>query len=123
MNAQRDQILEQLAKHGWDALPVEEDYEREWWADEMWLLISNWSPVGSTAYLTFMVHPIFYSPDRKKGYGVFGAMVSVEKPGRQPLEASFEINLNQGWRERLPELLEHLSDWRNKQRAKMSDGS
>jgi hypothetical protein len=113
MIAQRIEILDQLAKHGWDATPLG---ELEWWADEMWLLVSNWSPVGSRAYLTFIVNPLFYSPDRKKGEAVWAAMVSGEKPDdRYASGDSSEISLNQGWKERLPELLEYLSSLRNKQ--------
>jgi hypothetical protein len=123
MNAQRDEILDQLTKHGWDAVPVEA-YELEWWADEMWLLTSQWSPVGCQAYLTFVVHPIFAAPDRKKGEGVWEALASGEKPTyMKSTPDGFSLNLRQGWKEGLPELLEHLSGWRNKQRAKEADGS
>lgn len=109
MNAQRDEILDQLRKHGWDAVPLEK-YDCEWWADEMWLLSSQWSPVGSMAYLTFVVDPMYATPDRKKGQGVWAALVSSGKPLNQ--HSGFEVSLNQGWKERLPELLEHLSDLR-----------
>ena len=122
MIAQRIEILDQLEKQGWDATPLG---ELEWWADEMWLLVSNWSPVRSQAYLTFMVDPMFYSPDRKKGEGVWAAVVSGEKPDeRMPVADSFELSLNQGWKERLPELLEYLSALRNRLRAEsLIDGS
>lgn len=123
MLAQRVEILDQLAKHGWDAVPVER-HELEWWADEMWLLTSNWSPVGSTAYLTFMVDPMYGAPDRKKGESVWAALASIEKPdGRMPSADSFELSLNQGWKERLPGLLKHLNGWRNERGAEEFDGS
>jgi len=123
MITQRVEILDQLAKNGWDALPFEE-YELEWWADEIWLLVSQWSPVGSQAYLTFLVDPMLDTPRRKKGEAVWAVMASSEKPDRyRSAGDSFELSLNQGWKERLPELLEHLSDWRNKQRTEEIDGS
>ena len=114
MNAQRDEILDQLKQQGWDALPVEE-YDREWWADEMWLLVSQWSPVGSQAYLTFVVDPMYAMPDRKKGQGVWAAQATGAKPVSQ--WSGFKLSLNQGWKERLPELLAYLSDLRNRREA------
>lgn len=123
MNAQRDEILNQLKKHGWEVVPLEE-YELEWWADEAWRLVSQWSPVGSIAYLTFIVDPMFYTPQRKKGEGVWEVTASGEKPAYITSHAdSFSLSLNQGWKERLPELLEYLSGWRNKQRVEVSDGN
>ncbi|HWT00912.1 MAG TPA: hypothetical protein VN256_11760 [Pyrinomonadaceae bacterium] len=122
METQRNELLDQLAKHGWEAEPVERA-ELEWWADEMWLLVSQWSPVGSTAYLTFMVNPLYDLPDRKKGQYVWAAMATSEKPvWRPPGEDDFTLNLNQGWKERMPELLEHLSRLRGRRKAEGIDG-
>ena len=69
MQAQRTELLNQLPEHGWRVASVEENLE--WWADEMWLLESEWSPVGGLAYVTFLVDPHF-DGSRKKGGGCVG---------------------------------------------------
>lgn len=100
-------MLRQLPEHGWRVAAVEE--ELEWWADEMWLLESVWSPVGGHAYVTFMVDPMF-GVDRKKGQGVWAVMASPDRPGgRLNVEGEFTLSLGQGWKGRLPEFFGHLS--------------
>src|SRR5688572_21040420 len=80
METQRTELLNQLPKHGWNVVSIEED-SLEWWADEMWVLESVWSPVGSRAYVTLLVDP--QAPvNRKKGTYVWAAKVSFSKPNR-----------------------------------------
>jgi hypothetical protein len=114
MKAQRTEILNQLPHHGWRILPVA-DHELEWWADEMWLLESIWSPVGSLAYLTFLVDPqIPHSRTRKTGEAVWAVMVSPLKPvAWQSSDEGFTLSLGQGWEKRLPDFFEHLARLRN----------
>ncbi|HYG81599.1 MAG TPA: hypothetical protein VD861_14485 [Pyrinomonadaceae bacterium] len=122
METQRNELLDQLAKHGWEAAPVEAA-ELEWWADEMWLLTSQWSPVGSTAYLTFVVHPEWYAPDRKRGWGVWSAMASGGKPDHMYfVKDSYTLDLKHRWKESMPELLAHLSRLRDRRKAEENDG-
>ncbi|HJX93427.1 MAG TPA: hypothetical protein VJ372_23235, partial [Pyrinomonadaceae bacterium] len=77
MQAQRTELLTLLSEHGWSAAKIEEDLE--WWADEMWQLESVWSPVGSLAYVTFLVDPQFEG-NREKGEAVWAIMASLFKP-------------------------------------------
>ncbi len=110
MKAQREKILNQLSAHGWKAVPLE-DYELEWWADEIWMLESIWSPIGTTAYITFLVDPqIPHIRARKKGESVWAVMTSRY---RNVEEEVFEMSLKQGWEKRLPEFFEHLDKIRN----------
>lgn len=89
----------------------------EWWADEMWLLASVWSPVGSRAYVTFLVDPQFDGV-RKKGEAVWAVMASPGRPSdRLRVEGAFTLGLGQGWRARLPALFEHLSALRGYDRG------
>lgn len=112
MQAQRTELLGQLTKHGWRVAGAEENLE--WWADEMWLLESVWSPVGSCAYITFMVDPQF-DGDRKKGEAVWAVMASPARPLSQlQVEGEFTLSLGQGWKNRLPAFLDHLSALRSK---------
>jgi hypothetical protein len=112
MQAQRTELLSQLPEHGWRVASVEENLE--WWADEMWLLESVWSPVGSHAYVTFLVDPQFDS-NRKKGEAVWAVMASPAKPdSRLDVEGEFTLSLGQGWKNRLPDFFAHLSALRSK---------
>jgi hypothetical protein len=86
----------------------------EWWADEMWVLESVWSPVGGRAYLTFLVDPQFEGV-RKKGEGVWAVMASPRRPEDWVrVEGEFTLSLGQSWEKRLPAFFEHLSTLRDR---------
>jgi hypothetical protein len=115
METQRTKLLDALPKHGWRVVSIEEDY-LEWWADELWVLESVWSPVGSRACVTFLVDPQA-PPDRKKGECVWAAKASLDKPDKWlTAEGEFTLSLGQGWKEELPAFFEHLSVLRNQNR-------
>jgi len=110
MQTQRTELLEGLPEHGWRFAGEEKDIQ--WWADEMWLLESVWSPVGSRAYITLLVDPMV-GPNRRKGEAVWAAMASLTRPiSRLSAEGDFTLTFGQGWKERLPEFFEHLSTLR-----------
>lgn len=107
MQAQAQELFNQLPAHGWSVTNKEECLE--WWADEMWRLESLWSPVGSVAYVTFLVDPMSEG-DRKKGEDVWAVMASPAKPtARLHVAGEFTLSLGQGWKERLPDFFAHLS--------------
>ena len=108
--AQKKGILNELPQHGWSATSLE-SVELEWWQDEVWRLESIWSPVGVEAFIAFLVDPsIHHSLTRKKGESVWAVMAS---PRSRSKEGGYEISLNQGWAERLPDFFEHLDKIRN----------
>lgn len=112
MKTQRTELLNQLPNYGWSVVSIEEEY-LEWWADEMWLIESVWSPVGTPAYLTFLVDPQS-SRSRKKGEDVWAVKASRTKPvERLPGEDEFEIGLGRGWKDELPDFLHKLSVFRS----------
>jgi hypothetical protein len=79
----------------------------------VWLLESAWSPVGSRAYITFLVDPQF-DGNRKKGEAVWAVMDSPVKPGHRPSTGGeLTLSLGQGWMKRLPDFFEHLSKLRS----------
>jgi hypothetical protein len=103
MQTQRTVLLTVLPEHGWRVARTEENLE--WWADEMWLLESTWSPVGSRAYITFLVDPQF-DGSRRKGEAVWAVMASLYKPtSNLQEEHEFTFSLGQGWKDQLPALL------------------
>ncbi len=86
----------------------------EWWADEIWLLESSWSPVGARAYVTFLVDPMATTADRKKGQDVWAVMASPARPAdRMWVADEFTLSLGRGWKERLPDFWNHLSKLRS----------
>lgn len=124
MQTQRTELLNQLPGHGWRVASVEENLE--WWTNEMWLLESVWSPVGSRAYVTFLVAPdapiLPYDKTRRNIETVWAVMASPTKPrGRLSAENQFTLSLGQGWEKELPAFFEHLSMLRN--RSKDADAS
>lgn len=113
MLTQRDEILAELNRRGWRATNLEGP-ALDWWADEMWLLESEWSPAGRQACLTFLVNPMADPHVRKKGEQVWAAGVTARKPlSRSEVESGFVLNLR-GWKEELPKMIEHLSTLRGK---------
>jgi hypothetical protein len=111
MQTQRTELLNRLPENGWRLAGEEENLE--WWADEMWLLESVWSPVGRRTYVTLLVDPMV-GPNRRKGEAVWAVMASPEKPtSRLSAEGGFTLSFGQGWKERLPEFFEHLSALRS----------
>lgn len=113
MNAQRIELLAQLPEHGWKVVTTE-DAMLEWWADEIWLLESSWSPVGARAHVTFPVDPMATTADRKKGQDVWAVMASPARPAyRMGVADEFTLSLGRGWKERLPDFWKHLSKLRS----------
>ena len=113
MQTQRTALLNQLKEYGWRVVGEEDNLE--WWADEMWVLESVWSPVGSRAYVTFLVNQMA-GHDRAKGEAVTGVMASSAKPTYlyDAGEGRFTLDIGQGWKERLPEFFRHLSMLRSR---------
>lgn len=115
MQAQKAELFEQISAHGW-TITETDNWAFHSWADEIWLLESTWSPVGSLAFLTFLVDPMIKDwQHRKKGESVWAVEVSPLKPeSRTSPTGLFSVSLNQGWRKELPALLKHLSWLREK---------
>jgi hypothetical protein len=112
-------LLNRLPEHGWRVACVVDNLE--WWASEMWVLESVWSPVGGRAYVTFLVAPdapiLPYDKTHKRSEAVWAVMASPQKPdGRLSVENQFTLSLGQGWERELPAFFEHLSLLRNQSR-------
>lgn len=63
--------------HGWDQ--VRHVTDLEWWADEIWELTSRWSPVGTPAFITFLVDPM-WEGNRRKGQAVWAIGCNAHYP-------------------------------------------
>lgn len=119
MQTQRTELLNRLPEHGWRVACVADNLE--WWASEMWVLESVWSPVGSRAYVTFLVAPdapiLPYDKTHRQREAVWAVMASPQKPSSPlQIENQFTLSLGQGWERELPAFFEHLSLLRNQSR-------
>jgi hypothetical protein len=118
MSFQRTELLNQLSKQGWDVTNVEDTDSEwpklEWWADELWILQSIWSPQDCRIYLTFLIDPQTPVHGRKKGEGVWAVKASLKRP-RQWMweEGEVYLTLGQGWQQMLPGFLEDVAALRN----------
>lgn len=112
MITQRTELLKQLPLNGWQVLSVE-DSSLEWWADEIWLIESLWSPKGLSLYLTFLVNPMADS-QRAKGQEVWAVGTSIGRPhDRFSAEGKPLLSLGHGWRSQLAEFFVGISELRN----------
>ena len=69
--------------------------EPEWWIDEQWLLESTWSPLGCSAYVTFLVDPMHDGP-RAKDEAVWAVSATPHKPiDRHDCEAGALVTLKE----------------------------
>src|SRR5215217_5062206 len=101
MTAQQQGLFDALTVAGWELAQVEELHE--WWADDVWLMRSVWSPQGSQFYLTFVVDPqTDLHRRREKGESVWAVKASATLPTRwQQSDGEFTFSLGHGWTERL----------------------
>ncbi len=113
MEFQRQTIFETLTENGWKITKLEK-HELDWWAGEMWRLESVWSPVGETAFVTFLLEP-------ESAKYVWEIMASAEKPvGRAGNQNSFSMSLK-GWEKELPEFVKFLSGIRSRQNQNVGE--
>ncbi len=108
MVTQQNGVREQLEKHGWEIVKIT-DINLEWWADEVWLLKSTWSPHGCLVFLTFVVDPQWDGP-RKKGQGIWAVTAALEEPQQW---SDVTLSLGRGWEKQLPEFFTALSKLRS----------
>jgi len=119
MSFQRTELLKRIPKQGWSVTTIEdadsEWPELEWWADEIWILQSVWSPQDCRVYLTFLVDPQAPIHGRQKGEGIWAVKASLKRP-RQWMweEGEVYLTLGQGWQQMLPGFLEDVAALRNR---------
>ena len=87
-------------------MAVESPFEDEWWAAEIWVVESIWSPVGVRIYLTFLVDP--------QGTDVWALGAASERPQDRFAAARLFClpGPGHGWYEEMPALLEALATYR-----------
>jgi hypothetical protein len=102
----QDVIREGLERTGWEVVDIQTS-DLDWWADEVWVLQSVWQPHG-TAYLTFLVDPMWDGP-RRKGQHVYAVGASLENPSLAIRWPSASLYLGKHTAPELPGFLAELS--------------
>ena len=98
---QKRQLEEELTRNGWKLVSRKLD-DFDWWADEQWIIESQWSPRGFRLFLTFLVDGQ-HEGSRPKGIGVWAIGASQEPPSDQRIDG-LEAQLRPGWDKELPRL-------------------
>jgi len=110
MTPRQQALLDALIATGWELAQTEELHE--WWADDVWLMRSVWSPQGCQFYLTFLVDPQA-DRQRKRGEMVWAVKASATLPkGWQQADGEFTFSLGHGWAERLSGFISDVSRFR-----------
>ncbi len=113
MEAQRDEMLESVEKDGWKAIELD-NYDFHKWSMETWLLESVWSPIGVTAYVSFLIDP---QSDFQNPYA-WAIEVSDEKPVYGKKNNCFKVSLKQ-WKNERNNFLKFLSEIRSQQNQRL----
>jgi hypothetical protein len=93
MNRQQRQIDEMLSSEGWQV--VDRQRNPSWWLAEVWVLESISAPVGSRAYLSFLVDSQSLTL-RDTGDQAWALSLSLEGPAITPMGVDV-VPLRQNW--------------------------
>jgi hypothetical protein len=99
-------IRKTLSSHGWSVVEVEQPFEDEWWAAEIWRIESEWSPQGAHLHLTFLVDPEGERDD------VWAICASRERPRERPIKSGTTMRLKNVWQQELLSFINGLSQFR-----------
>jgi hypothetical protein len=104
-------LADSFAADGWD-LAQRHAQDLEWWADEIWELKSRWSPEGASAFVTFLVDPM-WEGNRSKGQGIWAVGCSAGLP-RSRGDAERECILRlKGSKEEIEEFVDVVNGFRS----------
>ena len=103
---QVDDLRTAVTSAGWELISVTHDLP--WWADEQWELSSNWHPVGTRAFVTFMVDPQ-HDGNRRPGEAVWAVCCSTSPlAGRLDASILCEVPVRPAWKDSLAKIKEAL---------------
>ncbi len=108
--SQKLQLEDGLRGDGWKIVSRKLD-DFDWWADEQWVIESQWSPRGFRLFLTFLVDGQ-HEGSRPKGIGVWAIGASQEPPSDQHFGGPC-LPLRPGWDKRMPRFVIGLAEMRD----------
>ena len=106
MEFQKNELSRILLEKGWE-VGVLDNYDFRHWAKLVWLLTSQWSPVGAKAYVAFLLDPQEIRPEKEFVW----AIAIYSEPPLYGVSDAFTMTLNH-WKKELPEFLNNLEKLR-----------
>ena len=108
MLTQKARLLARFEEAGWRLLETEPEV-LDWWADEILVFESDWSPRGRRLYLTFLVDPMWDGP-RGQGQAVWAVAASRSAPRDLPSTRDGPLlSLGRGWERELDSFIESVN--------------
>ncbi len=101
-----------LDSKGWEITldDVSDDY---WWAYEIWLLRSSWSPIGKCIYLILLVDPLWEGDfNNVPDTAVWAVGLSDYIPADRPSGEIWEYSVKKQYSEMIQQTLEQAADMR-----------
>jgi hypothetical protein len=86
---------------------VQTEEPEEWWAAEIWIIESLWSPKGVQVYLTFLVDPMDGRDNE-----VWAVCATAQRPVERPVGIRPLLTLGHVPKKRLAEFADALSQFR-----------
>ena len=111
MTSQQNSLSAALQAAGWEV--VARTIDLPWWADEVWTIASTWRPVGLQVFLAFLIDPMCYSANRRRGEHVDSVRCTPTWPELDRREDEIaNVALNH-WDKKLVQLIECLARFRD----------
>lgn len=110
MKALSAKLADAFEVDGWDV--VEHVTDLEGWADEIWELTSQWSLVGASAFITFLVDPT-WEGIRRKGQGVWAIGCCATYPSNRGEAAGVDVLPLSASKEEIKEFVDTVNSFRN----------
>jgi hypothetical protein len=106
ITAQRGtELFERLSNAGW-RIAERQDTGLEWWAAEIWVLESAWTPQGNAAYLTFLNDPQYETYSSR----VWAIGLAQDRPHSRTEAGTFgTFTVRHCWQRELESLIECLA--------------
>ena len=99
-----------VEQRGWQIAEVVEE-SLPWWAYEVWVLESTWSPAGTRLMLTFVIDPM-YESGPKRGWLDRAALSRGELPGYRSDCELARMSMRHGWERDLESFVQALDTLR-----------
>lgn len=103
---QKKEIKSLIEENGWKIRDID---KYEWWENEVWEIESIWTPIGTKAFIVFVVDPQIIT-DKS---AVWAVLTSLKRPlGWQGESGDFTLVFNNKWKDNLLEFVKYLSEIR-----------
>jgi hypothetical protein len=101
-----------LSSAGW-CIEDRQTEDLEWWADEIWVIRSEWHPTDFRLFLTFLVDPT-HEGHRAKGQAVWALEATQDMPKEgHPDENAVRLQLIPKFERGLEQFIDEIGEVRN----------